>query len=349
MDFRSNLLRAVRFEYPEYIPIRFVINSACWNAYEHETIFELMESHRFLFPEFTRPDKPYVPSFGPISLKGKPFTDDFGCIWTTSTDGILGTVVFHPLENWNNYKSFQMPDPTKFSGIGSIDWGKIRQDVAMRKKRGELTSGGLRHGHTFLQLSDLRGYQNLIFDFADEEPKIFELIEKIEKFNAHIVNEYANIGVDIMNFPDDLGMQSGPMLSPEHFRKYIFPSYKRLIKTAKDKGCVIHMHSDGDIRALADDIIEAGVDIINLQDLVNKIDWIADKFKGRTAVDLDIDRQRITPLGTPKQIEELIREEVIKIGSKQGGIIMTYGWYPGIPVENIKALMDTLEKYQFYY
>ncbi len=72
------------------------------------------------------------------------------------------------------------------------------------------------------------------------------------------------------------------------------------------------MHSDGDIRALSDDLIDGGVEVINLQDLVNGIDWIADKFAGKVCVELDIDRQDITFSGTPDQIDALVREEVKK-------------------------------------
>lgn len=42
------------------------------------------------------------------------------------------------------------------------------------------------------------------------------------------------------------------------------------------------------------DLIEGGVKVINLQDLVNGIDWIAGKFAGKVSIDLDIDRQQIT-------------------------------------------------------
>lgn len=45
------------------------------------------------------------------------------------------------------------------------------------------------------------------------------------------------------------------------------------------------MHSDGDIRTVVDDLIDGGVEVINLQDLINGIDWIADKFAGRTCID----------------------------------------------------------------
>ena len=109
------------------------------------------------------------------------------------------------------------------------------------------------------------------------------------------------------------------------------------------------MHSDGDIKTLADDLIDSGVEVINLQDLVNGIDWIADRFRGKICVELDIDRQFITANGTPAQIDSLIREEVERIATPEGGLCMIYGLYPGVPIENVKALMDAMEKYSTYY
>ena len=63
------------------------------------------------------------------------------------------------------------------------------------------------------------------------------------------------------------------------------------------------MHSDGDIRGyLVDDLVVSGVeDALNLQDLVNGIDWIAARLKGRVCIDLDIDRQSVTRFGSPRR------------------------------------------------
>ena len=105
------------------------------------------------------------------------------------------------------------------------------------------------------------------------------------------------------------------------------------------------MHSDGDIRALADGLVDSGVEVINLQDLVNGIDWIAQRFRGKTCVELDIDRQSVTFGGTPKDIDDLIREEVEKIGTPEGGLMMVYGLYPVTPIENAEAVAAAMEKY----
>jgi hypothetical protein len=100
---------------------------------------------------------------------------------------------------------------------------------------------------------------------------------------------------------------------------------------------------------LISDLIDSGVQVINLQDLVNGVDWIADRFRGKVCVELDIDRQLITPYGTPAQIDALIREEVEKISTPAGGLCMVYGWYPGVPLENARAVMDAMEKYAFFH
>jgi uroporphyrinogen-III decarboxylase len=188
-----------------------------------------------------------------------------------------------------------------------------------------------------------------MYDFADETPELVRLIEGLEAFNAGIVGRYLDIGVDVMGYAEDLGMQHAPMLSPAHYRKYILPSCRRLMKPARDRGVVIHMHSDGHLHALIDDILDGGVDVINLQDLVNGVDWIASRFAGRTCVELDIDRQSVTVFGTPADVDRLVRDEVRALGSKRGGLLMVYGLYPGTPLANVAALMDAMERYASYF
>ena len=48
----------------------------------------------------------------------------------------------------------------------------------------------------------------------DEEPDLDELIDMVEQFNLSLVRHYCSLGVDVMGYAEDLGMQRGPMLSP---------------------------------------------------------------------------------------------------------------------------------------
>ncbi|MBU0754924.1 MAG: hypothetical protein KJ645_07270 [Planctomycetes bacterium] len=349
MNIRENLLRNARFERPDWIPVQFNINLSCWRNFPQQALQELMADHPLLFPGFKKKDEKIVPEFPFVARADEPYVDDWGCRWETTEDGITGIVTGHPLASWDAFEGFVSPDPEHESGIGPVDWKAVEDSFAFAEREGRLKWGGLRHGHAFLQLCDLRGYENLLYDMADEEPRLQKLVDQVEAFNMKIVERYLGLGVEWLSYPEDLGMQKGPMLSPDMFRRYIKPVYQRLMAPARDAGCVIHMHCDGDIRALAHDLLECGMHILNVQDRVNGIDWIRHTLSGKVGVDLDIDRQHVTVSGTPDEIDQLILDAVKVLGSKEGGFSMVYELFPGVPLENARAVMDAMEKYAHYY
>jgi uroporphyrinogen decarboxylase len=345
----ATILKAIRFERPDTIPMAFGISAACWHHYDQEALKDLMQSHPLLFPGYRRPPGEVKPDYLLNAVAGRPYTDPWGCEWRTADDGITGAVLGHPLESWDGFADYRMPDPEKTDGTYPVDWSRVADGARAAREAGRLVRGGLPHGHTFLRLQDIRGYANFCLDLADAHPNVLRLIDMVEEFNIRYVERWMALKPDTFGYGDDLGMQVGPMISPEHFRAYIKPVYRRLMKLALDRGCIVQMHSDGDVRALADDLVDAGVQVLNIQDLANGIDWIAARYAGRICIEIDVDRQAITRFGTPAQIDALIREEVVKLGSPRGGLMMIHGWYPGVPLENVRALMDAMERYASYY
>lgn len=346
MSQRDNVLRAVRFDRPERIPMVFAINGACFNHYPVSALYDLLESHPFLFPGYKRPS---TPPAEPVPPTQSSYVDEWGVTMASPEDGIAAVSIKHPLADLNALDTYRPPPMADLS-----EEEKARPDLAAYYRTNAVASGsivhsGLPHGHTFLRLCDIRGYEALTCDMADEEPRLWRLIEMVEAYNAAIIRCGVLRGAEYMGYPEDLGMQVGPMLSPEHLRKYIKPSYTRLMNMARETGCIIHMHSDGDIRDLVEDLVGSGVQVMNLQDLVNGIEWIRQRFKGKVCIDLDIDRQKVTRFGTPAEVDELIRTEVSTLGSREGGLMMIYGMYPGIPLANAKALMDAMEKYSTFF
>jgi uroporphyrinogen-III decarboxylase len=133
------------------------------------------------------------------------------------------------------------------------------------------------------------------------------------------------------------------------FRKYCRPTYEKLIQPFRQRGKHVIQHSDGYIMDLIDDLMLAGVTIINPQDLCNGIDNLRREFKGRVCIQLDVDRQTVVPYGTPTEIRELVEEEVRTLGSKQGGLELICGIYPPTPPENVHAVASAFEAFQTYW
>lgn len=346
---KENYIRNAKFQNPQWIPICIAISNASWDMYRYD-----LEKVALKYPDFF----PYVKEgwrdynnfdFGNAYTKGKPYKDSWGCVWESSVNGLEGVVTNAPLAHWSDFNDYPVPDPDIHQDRGIRNWDKEKRSIEKQSFDGNIASGHLAHGFLFLRLQYLRGFENVMIDMYTDEPLLNDLIEKIDGHNMKIVERYVSIGVDVMEIPEDLGMQKSLIISPEMFRKWILPSYNKLFELCKSKDVLIAFHSDGYIMEIANDLINAGVDIINPQDLCNGINNIAREIKGKACIRLDIDRQTILPFGTRKDIHELIEEEVRKLGSPHGGLELIAGIYPPTPPENVDALCEALKKYRTYW
>jgi len=344
---RENYIRNATFNYPEWIPIRIAISDATWDQLR-EDLESVIIRHPVLFPDFNKGWRDYDNyKFGPRYTKGVASTDEWGCTWVASANGILGVVKKSPLTDWKDLQDYQFPDASVQEDCGH--WDEERKRIENDRSCGEPAIGFGIHGFLFMRIQYLRGFENAMMDFAIKDPRLQGLIDKLVEHNMVIVNNYLNIGVDVMNFGEDLGTQTSTLLSPADFRHWIAPAYHKLMEPCKKRGVLVSLHSDGKILDILEDQIEAGVDIVNPQDLCNGIDNLAKRIKGKACIQLDIDRQSVIPFGTRKEIHELIEEEVRKLGSPEGGLEFVAGIYPPTPPENIDALFEALEKYRTYW
>lgn len=346
MNYRENALRAFRFQNPAWIPIVSGYPSMMWQHYDPADLQHLMSSHPILFPGYQPGDpRENRVETRPDLIAGVSYTDFWGCVWETNNTGMVGQVKHHPLENWQTFENFKAPDPDQTDGLLPLNWAALRAAAQKARHEDALLGFYLPHGHTFLRMSDLRGYENLMFDMADDDPHLMSLAQMLEDFNLALLRRFIQLKPDLIGVPEDLGMQDRLMVSPRHYRRYIKPSYLKMTSLIKQNGILVHEHTDGYMMQIVDDLVEAGGDILNLQDLVNGIDQIAEHIKGRLAIELDIDRQSVTVNGSPRDIDEHIRECVLKLGDSRGGLALTYQPWPPTPLENIRAVYDALEKY----
>lgn len=346
---RENYIRNARFLGPKWIPSSVIISGASWDQHR-EAMEDVCIRHPLFFPDVHKGWRDYDNyDFGHAHRAGHPDTDTWGCTWQTAVDGLVGTVVNSPLQDWDDLDSYQVPDANTTLDWGPVDWAQMRENVAQTKHSGGLVRVGTAHGFLFLRLQYLRGFENLMIDFATDEPRLHTLIDRIVEHNMVIVRNFVEMGVDEIFYADDLGTQTATFISPSDFRKWLKPAYTKMMQPCKDAGILCGFHSDGRTLDILMDQVEAGVDMVNPQDLCNGIDNLAKYIKGRTCINLDIDRQTVVPYGTRKEIFDLMEEETRKLGDPSGGLMFIAGIYPPTPPENVDALCCALEKYMTYW
>jgi len=317
MTREENYFRTVEFRNPAWIPVSVSLMPATWKKYR-EDLEEIVIRHPLIFGEYKKGSRNFD-EFRGLYREGT-HTDEWGCVWKNIRGGLDAIVVHHPLSSWDAFESYTPPEP------------------------GE----GLPHGFMFQRLYYLRGFENLMMDFVDEPPQLHRLIDMVLSYNLAVVRKWVARKPKMVHFGDDLGMQDRLPMSPEHFRKYLKPCYAQIFGMCRDAGIHVYFHSDGHILEVIDDLIECGVTVINPQIRANTLDGLVEVCKGKVCVNLDLDRQ-LFPFCTPKDIDEHIREAVVKLGSKQGGLMLVAECEPDVPLENIEAICQALEKYMFYY
>jgi hypothetical protein len=84
---------------------------------------------------------------------------------------------------------------------------------------------------------------------------------------------------------DDLGTQSGLLLSPALIEEFFVPEYRRLFALYKAEGVLVSFHSCGHIEPALDLFMELGVDILNpVQTTANNLDAVRTSTAGRMAL-----------------------------------------------------------------
>jgi uroporphyrinogen-III decarboxylase len=271
---------------------------------------------------------------------GSEKTDIWGCRWVYPLEAHDGQVVEHPVATWAALRAYHPPDPEKHT-----NWAETRANFAKARSEGRVARAYTDHGFIFLRLTYLRGYENLMLDVAEESPELLELIGIVEGYWLEVCRRYAEAGADIITFGDDLGLQRSLPISPAKWRRLIKPSYQRILSFCRSQGVHTFLHTDGYIVDIISDLIECGVSQLNPQDLVNGLDNLERLAKGKVAIHLDIDRQRLTVFGQPAQIRAHIRDCITKLGASRGGLSMIWYVFPPTPIENIESGARAMDEF----
>lgn len=321
MSAQDDRLRAMNFEYPQYIPLSAGILAAAWMKYR-DKLDALVRAHPNIFgaPPATR-DYDELPR---ASFRQGRHVDAWGCVWANINTGMEAMVKGHPV--------------------------KSRDDI--RRLRPPTEDAGLPHGFMYLRLLDLRGFEEAMIDFAEEPPELKLLIDTVLQYNVRqmqiLLDGKRGQQPQVLGFGDDLGMQHGLAIGEAKWRKYLKPCFARLYGMVRQAGHYVYMHTDGQCYQVIPDLAECGVNVINPQVRANGLDNLVRTCKGKVCVDLDLDRQ-LMPFATPAELGRHVREAVEALGSPEGGLWLKAELGPDVPLENIAAILEAMEKCRGYW
>ncbi len=130
-------------------------------------------------------------------------------------------------------------------------------------------------------LRDWMGMENLSYLVYDDPALFEEMVTTLADCSIATLEWAFSTGLpfDGANFWEDMCYNSGPLLSPEHFKKYLVPQYKRVTEILYKNGVdVVWLDCDGKIDELAPLWLDAGV---NCMFPIEVGTWRADPLKFR--------------------------------------------------------------------
>jgi hypothetical protein len=317
MGLHEDRINSIRRTYPEHHPVSVGILPATWIKYRGE-LDTLVRRYSELFPQPPASERDYDAVSGTY-VQGS-HVDAWGCVWQNLHHGMQAIVTGHPLPSRADVHDLQEPE----------------EDI------------GLPHGFMFLRLTDLRGFEEMMVDFAEEPPELEMLIDTVLSYNLRQARrqlERMGEPPQIAYFGDDLGMQQSLPMSPDTWRKYLKPCYEAIYRPFKDAGHLVYMHSDGHILEIIPDLVDCGVDVINPQYRANPLPELRRVTHGSVCVDLDLDRQ-LFPFCTPAEVRAHVAEAVDTLGAPEGGLWLKAEIGEDVPLENVEAIFQSLLDYR---
>ena len=156
--------------------------------------------------------------------------------------------------------------------------------------------------------------------------------------------------IDVILFGDDLGMQTGPQISPAMYREFFKPRHQRLWNRAKELADVkVMLHCCGGVRPLFPDLIDAGLDAINPVQ-ISCVGMDARELKSEFGKDMvfwggGCDSQQVLTNGTPDSVRAHVKE-MVGILSPGGGFVFqqVHNILADVPPENVVAMFDAVHE-----
>ena len=268
------------------------------------------------------------------SRKGE---SEWGFVWET-LDGTMGQPKFPPLKDGYDFSllpNLDPYDPTRYA-ITAQEIAEFQGKYLI----GDIGISG------FNLLTFIRGFEESLEDLYIEPENLMALMEKVIDFEMGVAESFCRMPeIDCVSFFDDWGTQNALMIDPKLFRTYFKPLYKKQFDLIHSYGKHVLFHTCGQVTDILDDLVEIGVDILNLnQPDIFPMERLA-QYKGRVCFNCPVDHQTVAIHGTVDEIHDYAVRLRTAVSTDKGGFISNVEEYRsvGMNEDQYLALCDAFE------
>ena len=263
--------------------------------------------------------------------------------------------VYHPLAN-----ATSISDLEKYQFYSPIEEERLKILQNKAKNLYETTDYAVmlnNAGGLYESAQGLRGWGNFMMDLAGDQKLAGYLLDKLLEANIkhleQVLPKLKNY-VQIIQVGDDLGMQDGPQLSPELYRKLVKPRHKKLYRYIKEhSNAYLFLHTCGSVYEFIPDFVEMGVDILNPVQISAK-DMDSKRLKKEFGKDIvfwggGCDTQKVLPFGTPEEVRKEVKRRIEDFAPGGGFVFnQVHNIQAGVPPENIEAMYEAVKEFGKY-
>ena len=145
--------------------------------------------------------------------------------------------------------------------------------------------------------SDLRGLNNLMMDFFEDEAFVRDLFGFCTEMGIRFARVQLAAGADIIG----LGDAAASLVGPDIYREFVFPHEKQMVDAIHAAGGLVRLHICGDTRHSLGQIGKLGCDIVDLDYLSPVAEARAAMGPGQVLLG-NVDPVRVVRNGTPETI-----------------------------------------------
>jgi hypothetical protein len=262
---------------------------------------------------------------------------EWGFTWER-LDETMGQPRSYLLESWEDLPSLRIPDPhaeQRFDGVQ-----EFAQQYADRYRLASLGLSG------FTTMWCLRGFEQLMTDIALAPERVEALADVAFGFEEAVMTELPQRGFDGVAYFDDWGTQKRLLVSPQIWRERFKPRYAHQFDLAHRLGLHVYFHSCGQILEIVPDLIEAGVDILNIsQPNLYDIPALAQRFRDQVCFILPVSYQTTSLSGTRAEIFADVQQLMESFDPRSGGLIGYVEEYHsmGMSQANYRACIEAFQ------